>query len=106
MEISEVVALTGPEQIKILETGRPDQRDAHHHGYLRTDHELGVIGSKRPIATFPARLFRGEGARVRKLALADQAIVVALFTASMLYFWPPWQALTLRWVTALAKHYT
>jgi hypothetical protein len=34
------------------------------------------------------------------------ALIVAEYVASVLYFWKPWQTLTLGWVAAWARHFS
>jgi hypothetical protein len=46
---------------------------------------------------------RWRGRLVRSFVVASAGLVTALYVASLLYFWPPWKALTLEWVKAWAK---
>jgi hypothetical protein len=40
---------------------------------------------------------------MRQFVVGASALLVALFAASVLYFWGPWKALTLGWVEAWAR---
>jgi hypothetical protein len=46
-----------------------------------------------------------RGRLIRSFVIGASGLVAALFLASALYFWEPWKALTLEWVTAWAKHF-
>jgi hypothetical protein len=42
---------------------------------------------------------------MRSFVVGASALIVAEYVASALYFWKPWQQLTLGWVAAWAKHF-
>jgi len=44
-----------------------------------------------------------RGRLVRSFVVASSGLVTALYVASLMYFWPPWKALTLEWVKAWAR---
>lgn len=44
-----------------------------------------------------------KGRLMRQFAIGGTAFAAASFAACVLYFWPPWQALTERWVEAWAR---
>lgn len=46
-----------------------------------------------------------RGRLVRSFVIGATGLVAAQFFASVLYFWPPWGALTLSWVQLWAKHF-
>jgi len=46
-----------------------------------------------------------RGRLVRSFVVGAAALLAAEYLASVLYFWKPWQALTLGWVQAWAKHF-
>lgn len=46
-----------------------------------------------------------RGRLIRSFVIGASGLVSALFLASLLYFWPPWKALTAVWLQALARHF-
>jgi hypothetical protein len=48
----------------------------------------------------------GRGRLMRSFVVGAAALLAAEYVATCLYFWGPWQALTLGWVQAWAKHFS
>jgi hypothetical protein len=46
-----------------------------------------------------------RGRLMRSFVLGAAALLAAEFTATLLYFWPPWRPLTISWVMAWARHF-
>ena len=46
-----------------------------------------------------------RGRMMRQFVIGASAYMAATYTASFLYFWPPWKALTLSWVESWARHW-
>jgi hypothetical protein len=44
-----------------------------------------------------------QGRLMRQFVIGASAFLLALYVASVLYFWPPWRALALNWVQAWAR---
>jgi hypothetical protein len=44
-----------------------------------------------------------KGRLIRVHVISSVSLIVAQYVAAVIYFWPPWQKLTLEWVTAWAK---
>jgi hypothetical protein len=44
-----------------------------------------------------------RGRLIRSHVIASISLLTCMYVASVLYYWKPWQDLTLRWVTAWAK---
>lgn len=44
-----------------------------------------------------------RGRLVRQFVIGASAMIAALYIATLLYFWPPWKALTLSWVESWAR---
>lgn len=47
-----------------------------------------------------------RGRLMRSFVVGASALIVAEYVASVLYFWKPWQTLTLGWVAAWARHFS
>jgi hypothetical protein len=47
-----------------------------------------------------------HGRLIRSFVLGASALLAAEYIATLLYFWGPWQALTLGWVQAWARHFS
>jgi hypothetical protein len=45
-----------------------------------------------------------HGRLMRQFVIGASALTAALYIASLLYFWPPWKALTQSWVEAWARY--
>ena len=45
-----------------------------------------------------------RGRLIRSHVIASISLLTCMYFAAVLYCWPPWQNLTLQWVTAWAKH--
>jgi hypothetical protein len=46
-----------------------------------------------------------SGRLIRSFVIGAAGLLAAEYVASFLFFWKPWQQLTLEWVTAWAKHF-
>jgi len=46
-----------------------------------------------------------RGRLIRSHVIGSASLVAALYIASLMYFWPPWKALTMQWVAVWAKHF-
>ncbi len=46
-----------------------------------------------------------RGRLIRSFLVGAAGLLAAEYLASVLYFWKPWQQLTLGWVTVWAKHF-
>ncbi len=46
-----------------------------------------------------------RGRLIRSFVIASVSLVAALYIASIMYFWPPWKALTMQWVAVWARHF-
>jgi hypothetical protein len=46
-----------------------------------------------------------RGRLIRSFVVGAAGLLAAEYVAALLYFWKPWQQLTLGWVTAWAKHF-
>jgi hypothetical protein len=46
-----------------------------------------------------------RGRLIRSHVIGSAALTTALYVASLMYFWPPWKALTEQWVVVWAKHF-
>jgi hypothetical protein len=46
-----------------------------------------------------------RGRLIRSFVIGAAGLLAAEYVASLLFFWKPWQQLTLGWVTAWAKHF-
>lgn len=46
-----------------------------------------------------------RGRMMRQFVIGASASMVAMYVASLLYFWPPWKALTQGWVESWAQHW-
>jgi hypothetical protein len=47
----------------------------------------------------------GRGRLIRSHVIGSVSLLAALYLASLMYFWPPWKALTRQWVAVWAKHF-
>ncbi len=45
-----------------------------------------------------------RGRLMRQFVIGASGLIIALYVASLLYFWPPWKALSLSWVQAWAQY--
>jgi hypothetical protein len=45
-----------------------------------------------------------RGRMMRQFVIGASISMVSMFTASLLYFWPPWRAMTQSWVELWARH--
>ena len=46
-----------------------------------------------------------RGRLIRSFVIGAAGLLAAEYVAALLYFWKPWQQLTLGWVTVWAKHF-